>query len=521
MQVVMSFLHSNGYVHDFYTNDVTNELKALFFVHPTSFKIWRAFPHVLMIDATYKTNKYNMPFVEIVGVTSTRKTFCIAFAFISEEKMDNYKWVLECLKLTLDECILPRVIITDRDLALMNACKKKLLEDSPTWISYMENYKQLQLVLRKYPRVLSYVDDNWLNNHKEKFVSAWCDQSFNFGNRTTNRVESQHAKLKNLLRGFVSNKALDMILGELHRLNDLELNYSACGCQLRKSCGLPCEAIPLDSVDIFWRTLDVSWSTPLEHEDIQCDDELHIFKETFNKQSNAGKKSLLRRLGIADFDRSLSLLVYLRISGLGFGQTVGSNDGGEKRNLKKDKALGLLGKVSKKGNIRLGGRSRPGDTAQNGFGLSEDERYTLARYVFSDSIWSDQGMLEPVKGQCTYSLGYVKVRVQMRVLQGDIDLLRGGTTDDIHGVEVELMGKVDHVVGSQCVCAQSTGCKKNARSDNMLLAGVYLPGIFHTSIFSIIMDLVIFLADQAEIWISKGLLDKAKGNILVVEIIKD
>ncbi|GJX97577.1 hypothetical protein Tco_0353375 [Tanacetum coccineum] len=80
-----------------------------------------------------------------------------------------------------------------------------------------------------------------------------------------------------------------MILGELHRLNDLELNYSACGCQLR-------EVIPLNSVDIFWRTLDVSWSTPLEHEDIQCDDELHIFKETFNKQSNAGKKSLLRRL---------------------------------------------------------------------------------------------------------------------------------------------------------------------------------------------------------------------------------
>ncbi|XP_039010272.1 uncharacterized protein LOC120138964 [Hibiscus syriacus] len=124
MQVLMSLLHSNGYVHDFSTNDVTNELEALFFVHPTSFKIWRAFPHVLMIDATYKTNKYNMSFVEIVGVTSTRKIFCIAFAFISEEKMDNYKWVLECLKLTLDECMLPRVTITDKELALMKACKK-------------------------------------------------------------------------------------------------------------------------------------------------------------------------------------------------------------------------------------------------------------------------------------------------------------------------------------------------------------------------------------------------------------
>nr|GEY59246.1 hypothetical protein [Tanacetum cinerariifolium] len=156
----------------------------------------------------------------------------------------------------------------------------KLLEDSPTWISYVENYKQLQLVLRKYPRVLSYVYDNWLNNHKEKFVSA-C-----------------------LLRGFISNKALDMILGELHRLNDLELSYSACGCQLRKSCGLPCscellaylnsgEAIPLDSVDIFWRALDVSWSTPLEHEDIQC-------LQDVRGDGNCGFRSVDVALGLSE-----------------------------------------------------------------------------------------------------------------------------------------------------------------------------------------------------------------------------
>ena len=85
----MSLLHSNGYVLDYDTHPVTSKLEALFFVHPTSFKIWREFPHVIIIDATYKTNIYKMPFVEIVGVTSTRKTFCIAFAFIrrKEEKV--------------------------------------------------------------------------------------------------------------------------------------------------------------------------------------------------------------------------------------------------------------------------------------------------------------------------------------------------------------------------------------------------------------------------------------------------
>nr|GEW97826.1 retrovirus-related Pol polyprotein from transposon TNT 1-94 [Tanacetum cinerariifolium] len=70
--------------------------------------------------------------------------------------------------------------------------------------------------------------------------------------------------------------------------------------QRTKDANPKSEAIPLDSVNIFWRTLDVSWSTALEHEDIQYDDELHIFKEMFNKQSNARKKSLLRRLGLQD-----------------------------------------------------------------------------------------------------------------------------------------------------------------------------------------------------------------------------
>ncbi|GJX86347.1 FAR1-related sequence 5-like protein [Tanacetum coccineum] len=124
MQVLMSILVDNRYVYQTYTHPITNQLKALFFVHPTSYEIWHAFSHVLIIDATYKTNVYNMPFVQIVGVTSTRKTFCIAFVFISEEKEENYKWAVEQLKWTLNECMHARVIVTDRELTLMNACEK-------------------------------------------------------------------------------------------------------------------------------------------------------------------------------------------------------------------------------------------------------------------------------------------------------------------------------------------------------------------------------------------------------------
>ncbi|XP_076925217.1 uncharacterized protein LOC143587957 [Bidens hawaiensis] len=250
MQVLMSILHSNGYVYEFTTTG-SNELENLFFVHPISFDIWRAFPHVLIIDATYKTNSYNMPFVQIVGVTSTNKTFSIAFAFMQNEKIESYTWVLNCLKLTLDKCMHPRVILTDRELALVNACKE---------VSRM---------------LLNYFVDGTL-------VATYS--------RTVGNLS-----------------ALDIILADHESWKNLQVDSSNCGCRLRNSCGLPCacelsmyissgQCISLDSIDIFWRKLDFVPSTTVQDDDVSRENELKHFKENFNKQSKAGKKSWLRKL---------------------------------------------------------------------------------------------------------------------------------------------------------------------------------------------------------------------------------
>lgn len=77
------------------------------------------------MDATYKTNRYALPLLEIVGVTSTNNTFCVAFVFLHKEKECNYTWALNCLKSTMDGCMYPRVIVTDRELAAMNACNNE------------------------------------------------------------------------------------------------------------------------------------------------------------------------------------------------------------------------------------------------------------------------------------------------------------------------------------------------------------------------------------------------------------
>ncbi|KAM0008529.1 putative MULE transposase domain, FHY3/FAR1 family [Helianthus debilis subsp. tardiflorus] len=86
IQALESLLHDRRFIYDTRQDPKTDVVTEIFFVHPYSITMWRAFPHVMLIDATYKTNLYNMPFVQVVGMTSTGKSFCIAHAVICKER---------------------------------------------------------------------------------------------------------------------------------------------------------------------------------------------------------------------------------------------------------------------------------------------------------------------------------------------------------------------------------------------------------------------------------------------------
>ena len=76
------------------------------------------------MDSTYKTNRYRLPLLKIVGVTSTQLTFSVAFVYLESDKVQNYTWALEMLKSLMDGCMLPRVIVTDRELVRTNSAIK-------------------------------------------------------------------------------------------------------------------------------------------------------------------------------------------------------------------------------------------------------------------------------------------------------------------------------------------------------------------------------------------------------------
>jgi hypothetical protein len=62
-----------------------------------------------------------MPLYEILGVTSTDKTYSIGFSFLTSEKNENFSWDLQMLlDLLKSKDNMPKVIVTDKDTTLMN-----------------------------------------------------------------------------------------------------------------------------------------------------------------------------------------------------------------------------------------------------------------------------------------------------------------------------------------------------------------------------------------------------------------
>ncbi|KAI7962674.1 hypothetical protein MJO28_000768 [Puccinia striiformis f. sp. tritici] len=101
-------------------NTGINHLNSVFFSLPESLALAKNHPSCLLIDATYKTNRYKMLLLHITGVNATDKSFTVAFCFINTEKDIDFTWELEQLALVLQPHS-PSVILTDKEQALMSA----------------------------------------------------------------------------------------------------------------------------------------------------------------------------------------------------------------------------------------------------------------------------------------------------------------------------------------------------------------------------------------------------------------
>ncbi|KAF5230800.1 hypothetical protein FANTH_13693 [Fusarium anthophilum] len=286
-----SELNTQGFWNKICT-DADGRVTAVIFIYRKSLDYVKSYPEVMLLDYTYKTNKYKMPLLDIVGVDALKRTFCIAFAFLNGEDEDDFGWALSRLRGIYDAngITSPGVILTDRCLACINAlgfndcfpgsyvmlcnwhitnavtvnCKPSFFRDngdsgnaerwkefldfwndivrSPTQDIYEERLKKFKVkYVSTHLDEVGYCIDNWLTLYKERFVKAWIDQYPHFDIKVTSRAEGIHRLIKShmnhsLIDLFENYKIIKQVLvNQYAELEAAQSRQSASNPSIRAS----------------------------------------------------------------------------------------------------------------------------------------------------------------------------------------------------------------------------------------------------------------------------------------------
>ena len=90
---VLTRLERDGFFYKFVL-DEEQRLQSLFFAYNESIKLYEQFHHVILMDCTYETNKYNLPALNICTVTGSNKTITVGLCLLPGETEDHFYWAL-------------------------------------------------------------------------------------------------------------------------------------------------------------------------------------------------------------------------------------------------------------------------------------------------------------------------------------------------------------------------------------------------------------------------------------------
>ncbi|GMP61920.1 hypothetical protein CsSME_00024205 [Camellia sinensis var. sinensis] len=180
------------------------------------------------------------------------------------------------------------VIVTDRELALMHAIDRKCT------VEIQENAESAHAKLKRQ-----------LGSDQVNFECSWT--------KIHSLLELQHVDIKaSFEKSNISITALDHVLAESKRANDVGIDASVCGCLVRQTHGLPCaheiadyirqgRPIPLDSINPHWRTLEVVQKLKNDKVELRCEPKFDMILKRFNASDYTTQLEILHKLGeIAD-----------------------------------------------------------------------------------------------------------------------------------------------------------------------------------------------------------------------------
>ena len=240
VQALIRELDQGDWFYELQKDDL-DHITHLFFVKGTSKKMLKWNHEVLVIDCTYKTNRYRMPLLVISGQTALTTNFYVAFCFTAKETHSDYHWILTQLNTLYLQLELPSplVIVTDMEKGLISAiemvfpdtnhllciwhinnnvlvnCKRefdtkeewdafftawKSVIYAPSEDIFWESWGQFSLKYRStHDDCVDYLLSTYITDYRQQFVRCYTDQVLHFNTTVTSRAEGGHAVLKRQL----------------------------------------------------------------------------------------------------------------------------------------------------------------------------------------------------------------------------------------------------------------------------------------------------------------------------------
>ncbi|KAI5674341.1 hypothetical protein M9H77_14705 [Catharanthus roseus] len=91
VEEVLCLSTKRGYTVFHRNREESNVVSDIVVAYPTLIAMIRTWPYVLIMDTTYKMNKYNMPLLEAIGMTPTGKNFTVATIFMCNEQATTHR----------------------------------------------------------------------------------------------------------------------------------------------------------------------------------------------------------------------------------------------------------------------------------------------------------------------------------------------------------------------------------------------------------------------------------------------
>jgi hypothetical protein len=256
-----------------------NQISHLFFSKKFSHNILRFNFEVLVLDCTYKTNRYKMSLLIIFEQIALHRNFYVTFCFMIREKSDDYFWAFDQLKLLYRQLKISdfMIFVIDMKKALMSArylifsqfnhllciwhinnnvlinCKKKFFTKE-TWEKFFSKWKEMMYASfdREFREMWSrfsnkynlshedcieYLIVTYIEHYRCRFVKCYTDEILHFETTMTFRSESEHAQLKRHLESSIENLKIVMnnikllLINQIHdhiiALDEVKNRYSA------------------------------------------------------------------------------------------------------------------------------------------------------------------------------------------------------------------------------------------------------------------------------------------------------